>query len=79
MSTLLRIAADVHQAAFVEAQLAAQHLVLGAVVALELDAADLELVALADVDDHVGDAVLALHQLGLDAGEDVAGVVVERR
>ena len=66
----------VDQAPLVDPQLAAQHLVLGALVALELDAPDLELVPLGDVDDQVGDPVLALDQLGLDAGEDVAGVVV---
>ena len=69
--------ADVHQAAFRKPDLAAQHLVHRAVVAFELDAADLELVALVDVDDHVGDPVLPLHELRLDPGEDVARVVVE--
>src|SRR4029077_13268229 len=58
----------VDQAPLVDPQLAAQHLVLGALVALELDAADLELVPLGDVDHQVGDPVGALDQLGLDTG-----------
>src|SRR6185369_12012481 len=68
---------DVHQAAFPQAELTAQHLVHRPRVAFELDAPDAELVALGDVDDHVGDPVRLLHQLRLHLGVDVARVVVE--
>src|SRR6185503_5949282 len=67
----------VHDQPFLEAELAAQHLVAGAVVALELDAADLELVALEDLHLHVGDVVRPLHQLDVDLRVDLAAVAVQ--
>src|ERR1044072_6114258 len=67
----------VHDQPFLQAELAAQHLVAGAVVALELDAADLELVALEDLHLHVGDVVGALDELDVDLGVDVAAVAVQ--